>query len=149
MAQTVVSSRTPHSSSSSPPRPTSARNAVPTTTVGSTKGTVTTARSTCLPGKSRRAKTYAPGSATTSVSAVAHRVDEHVQRHVLLELLGDQEVEEGLAALGVLGVAQQPGVLDLPEAGPVRRPGRRGLRLRVAVDDLGGRRGGVGDDERP
>ncbi len=43
---------------------------MPTTTVGSTNGTVTTARSTCLPGKSKRAKTYAPGSATSSVRAV-------------------------------------------------------------------------------
>ncbi|MGX1249891.1 hypothetical protein RKD48_002402 [Streptomyces ambofaciens] len=66
----MVSRRTPHSSSSSPPRPTSARNAVPTTTVGSTKGTVTAARRTCLPGKSKRAKTYAPGSAISRVSAV-------------------------------------------------------------------------------
>ncbi|MGX1241506.1 hypothetical protein RKD46_002610 [Streptomyces pseudovenezuelae] len=70
IAHTVVSSRTPHHSSSSPPRPTSARKAVPTTTVGSTKGTVTTARRSCLPGKSKRAKTYAPGSAIRSVSAV-------------------------------------------------------------------------------
>ena len=43
---------------------------MPTTTVGSTNGTVTTARSSCLPGKSKRAKTYAPGSAISSVSAV-------------------------------------------------------------------------------
>jgi hypothetical protein len=43
---------------------------VPTTTVGSTNGTVTTARRICLPLKSKRAKTYAPGSAMSSVSAV-------------------------------------------------------------------------------
>ncbi|OSY51888.1 hypothetical protein BG846_02436 [Streptomyces fradiae ATCC 10745 = DSM 40063] len=43
---------------------------MPTTTVGSTNGTVTTARSTRLPGKSKRARTYAPGSATSRVSAV-------------------------------------------------------------------------------
>ena len=43
---------------------------MPTTTVGSTNGTVTTARSSCLPGKSKRAKTYAPGSAISRVSAV-------------------------------------------------------------------------------
>ncbi|CAM5675818.1 hypothetical protein SCALM49S_06139 [Streptomyces californicus] len=43
---------------------------MPTTTVGSTNGTVTTARSTCLPGKAKRAKTYAPGSAISRVSAV-------------------------------------------------------------------------------
>ncbi len=43
---------------------------MPTTTVGSTKGTVTTARSSCLPGNSKRAKTYAPGSAISSVSTV-------------------------------------------------------------------------------
>ncbi|GAA3217049.1 hypothetical protein GCM10020256_19790 [Streptomyces thermocoprophilus] len=43
---------------------------MPTTTVGSTNGTVTTALSVCLPGKSSRAKTYAPGRATSRVSAV-------------------------------------------------------------------------------
>ncbi len=43
---------------------------MPTTTVGRTNGTVTTARSNCLPGKSNRAKTYAPGSAISRVSAV-------------------------------------------------------------------------------
>ncbi len=43
---------------------------MPTTTVGSTNGTVTTARSSCLPGNSKRAKTYAPGSAIRSVSTV-------------------------------------------------------------------------------
>lgn len=43
---------------------------MPTTTVGSTNGTVTTARRMSLPLKSKRANTYAPGSAISSVSAV-------------------------------------------------------------------------------
>lgn len=43
---------------------------MPTTTVGSTNGTVTTALRTCLPLNSKRAKTYAPGSAISSVSTV-------------------------------------------------------------------------------
>ena len=60
---------------------------------------------------------------TAGTFAPSHdRVDEHVQRHVLLELLGDQEVEQRLAALGVLRAAQQPGELDLPEAGAGARP---------------------------
>ncbi len=53
---------------------------MPTTTVGSTNGTVTTARSSCLPGKSNRAKTYAPGRAISRVSAVEARACQVVNQ---------------------------------------------------------------------
>ena len=56
-----------------------ARNAAPTTTVGSMKGTVTAASSTRRPGKRNRASTYAGTIPTTKVSAVlasaCHRVN--------------------------------------------------------------------------
>ena len=55
---------------SGPPSPSSARNAEPTTTVGSTNGTRTAARTSRFPRNSYRANTYAPGSATSTVSAL-------------------------------------------------------------------------------
>ncbi len=52
--------------------------------MGSTNGTVTAARSSDLPGKSSRANTYAPGSATASVSTVdavaCHAVNQSTDR---------------------------------------------------------------------
>src|SRR5215207_4674065 len=53
-----------------PPSPSSARKAEPTTTVGSTNGTSTAACTSRFPRNSYRANTYAPGSATSTVSAV-------------------------------------------------------------------------------
>ena len=58
---------------SGPPGRSSARNAAPTTTVGSTNGTVTNARTEPPAGKSKRATTYAPGSPTDERSAPSRR----------------------------------------------------------------------------
>src|SRR5918994_5828583 len=55
---------------SGPLSPRTARNAEPTTTVGSTNGTRTAARTSRFPRNSYRANAYAPGSATSTVSAV-------------------------------------------------------------------------------
>lgn len=70
IAHGVRSSVTENQLSTGPPGPSSARNALPTTTVGSTNGTVTSARTSPLPGKSNRASRYVPGSATASVIPV-------------------------------------------------------------------------------
>ncbi len=51
--------------------PSSARNAVATTTVGSTNGTVASARATSRPGNEKRANTHATGNPSRSVRAVA------------------------------------------------------------------------------
>ncbi len=60
----------PNQCSLSPFRPSRARNAAPTTTVGMTKGTIISARSNVFPLKENRAKTYAAGTANSIVSAV-------------------------------------------------------------------------------
>ena len=53
-----------------PSRPNSARNAAPTTTVGSTNGTVRIARNSRRPGKRYRPSTYAAGRPRTTVRTV-------------------------------------------------------------------------------
>ena len=54
------------------------RKATPTTTVGSTNGTTTTARSRSRPGKRSRCRTYAVGSPSTSDSSVPAAADQSV-----------------------------------------------------------------------
>ena len=68
------------STPSAPPGPSRARNATPTTTVGSTNGTISRAHSTRLPGNSNRPNRAAMGNATTSVTTVeavaSHNVNQ-------------------------------------------------------------------------
>ncbi len=58
------------STPSAPPGPSRARKATPTTTVGSTNGTISRAHSTRLPGNSNRPNSAAMGRATTRVTRV-------------------------------------------------------------------------------
>ena len=71
--------------SSSPRRSNRAKNAPPTTTVGSTNGTVAAARSNDRPRNRRRASRWAPGRATATVSTVeataCHRVNQATPRN--------------------------------------------------------------------
>src|SRR5690606_7298869 len=70
---------------SGPPCTSSDRNATPTTTVGSTNGTVTSARTTRRPGNRHRYSTYAPGTPSSTENAVpstaCHSVSPRI-RHV-------------------------------------------------------------------
>ncbi len=63
-----------------PPGPSRARKATPTTTVGSTNGTISNAHRTRLPGNSNRPKSAAMGNATTRVTTVeavaSHKVNQ-------------------------------------------------------------------------
>src|SRR5660398_260746 len=82
MAHTVRCKSTPRG----PEGPSSAKKAEPTTTVGSTKGTVTAARKRLRPGKSYRAKTYAPGRATITVRIVDTTACQTVNHATFLRL---------------------------------------------------------------
>src|SRR5660398_334959 len=82
MAHTVRCKSTPRG----PEGPSSAKKAEPTTTVGSTKGTVTAARQRLRPGKSYRAKKYAPGRATINVRIVDTTACQTVNHATLLRL---------------------------------------------------------------
>ena len=63
---------------SGPDSPTSSRNATPTTTVGSTNGTSSSARMTLRKGKSSRCRTYAAGRPSTTEQTVASPADQTV-----------------------------------------------------------------------
>ena len=63
---------------SGPDSPTSSRNATPTTTVGSTNGTSSSARTTLRNGKASRWRTYAAGSPSTTLASVATVADQSV-----------------------------------------------------------------------
>src|SRR3954462_224930 len=56
------------------------RNATPTTTVGSTNGTTTSARSRARPGKRRRGSTNATGSPASTDTSVATPADQTVNQ---------------------------------------------------------------------
>ena len=56
---------------SGPPSPSSWRNATPTTTVGSTNGTSSAARTAARPGSASRCRAYAAGRPSTTASTVA------------------------------------------------------------------------------
>jgi hypothetical protein len=79
---------------------------------------------------------------------VVDGVDEQVQRELLLEPCGQQEVDELARRREVLRAAQHAGELDLAEAGRVDARGCRLVDLGVGEDDLGGRAAGVADDDR-
>ena len=79
----------------------------------------------------------------------ACRVDEQVQRQLVLERRADEEVDQ-LAGLGlVLRAAEHTGELDLAEARRLDDSGRRIGARRVGEDHLGRRARAVADDERP
>jgi hypothetical protein len=80
MAHTVPCRSMP----STPDGPASARNAAPTTTVGSTNGTVAIARASVRPGKSNLASTQVAGIANSTVRTVeataCHKVNQTTPR---------------------------------------------------------------------
>ena len=76
------------------------------------------------------------------------RVHEEVQRQLGLERRREQEVDELLGLVGVVGAAQDAGELDLAEARRVDDGRRGGVDRRVGEDDLDGWAGAVADDER-